>query len=49
MTTTSERPLFSRTLRVLRSKPMPGRWQPLLYRRVVVLRMLARHVERKAP
>ena len=42
-------PTISRTLRVLRSAPSPGRWQRSNYKRVIVLRILAKHVERKAP
>ncbi len=42
-------PAISRTLRVLRSKPVPGRWERSSYKRVILLRLLAKHVERKAP
>lgn len=42
-------PTISRTLRVLRSAPTPGRWQRSSYKRVVLLRLLAKHVERKSP
>jgi hypothetical protein len=42
-------PMISRTLRVLRSPPRPGRWEWSSYKRIVVLRLLAKHVERKAP
>lgn len=42
-------PSISRTLRVLRSTPTPGRWHRSNYKRIVVLRLLAKHVERRAP
>jgi len=42
-------PRISRTLLVLRGAPTPGRWERGNYRRVIVLRLLAKHVERKTP